>query len=86
MLLLFGMIACVGIKILIDSKTNLNFTRNQVIVSIVLAVGIGGASISIGQFTLAGIGLASAVGVFLHLILPGHSEQVESSDEDDIVI
>lgn len=86
MLLLFGMIACVGIKILIDSKTNLNHTRNQVIVSVVLAVGIGGASISIGQFTLAGIGLASVVGVLLHLILPGHSEQVESSDEDDIVI
>jgi uracil permease len=86
MLLLFGMIACVGIKILIDSHTNLNHTRNQVIVSIVLAVGIGGASLSIGGFTLAGIGLASAVGVILNLILPGHSEEVEASDEEDIVI
>jgi uracil permease len=86
MLLLFGMIACVGIKILIDSHTDLNQTRNQVIVSVVLAVGIGGASISIHQFTLAGIGLASVVGVVLNFILPGHSEQVETSDEDDILI
>jgi len=86
MLLLFGMIACVGIKILVDSKTNLNLTRNQVIVSLVLAVGIGGASISIRQFTLAGIGLASVVGILLHLLLPGHSEKVEAPDEEDIVI
>lgn len=86
MLLLFGMIACVGIKILIDSHTNLNHTRNQVIVSLVLAVGIGGASLSFGQFTLSGIGLASLVGVILNLLLPGHSEEVEAADEEDIVI
>jgi uracil permease len=86
MLLLFGMIGCVGIKILIDSKTDLNQTRNQVIVSVVLAVGIGGASISFGQFTLAGIGLASVVGVVLNLILPGVSHQLERPDHEDIVI
>lgn len=86
MLLLFGMIACVGIKILIDSHTNLNHTRNQVIVSIVLSVGIGGASLSFKEFTLSGIGLASVVGVLLNLILPGHSEEVETTDDEDIVI
>ncbi|WFB37545.1 solute carrier family 23 protein [Kiritimatiellota bacterium B12222] len=86
MLLLFGMIACVGIKILIDAHTNLNHTRNQVIISIVLAIGIGGASLSFGNFTLAGIGLASVVGVILNLILPGHSAEVETTDEEDIVI
>lgn len=86
MLLLFGMIACVGIKILIDSHTNLNHTRNQVIVSIVLAIGIGGASLSFREFTLSGIGLASVVGVLLNLLLPGHSGEVESTDEENIVI
>jgi len=86
MLLLFGMIACVGIKILIDSHTDLNQTRNQVIVSLVLATGIGGASLSLHQFTLSGIGLASVVGVFLNLVLPGRSGQVEVTDEDDILI
>lgn len=86
MLLLFGMIACIGIKILIDSHTDLNQTRNQVIVSVVLAVGIGGASLSFRQFTLAGIGLVSIIGVLLNFILPGQSEQVNLSDEDDIVI
>lgn len=70
MLLLFGMIASIGIKSLVESKTNISETRNQVIVSIVLTVGIGGAIISYGTFSLAGIGLAALVGIILNLILP----------------
>jgi len=70
MLLLFGMIASIGIKSLVDSKTNMSETRNQVIVSVVLTVGIGGAIISYGHFSLAGIGLAATVGIILNLILP----------------
>ena len=70
MLLLFGMIASIGIKSLVDSKTNLSETRNQVIVSIVLTIGIGGAVIEYGTFSLAGIGLAATVGIILNLVLP----------------
>ncbi|HZH72099.1 MAG TPA: solute carrier family 23 protein [Mariniphaga sp.] len=70
MLLLFGMIASIGIKSLVESKTNISDTRNQVIVSIVLTVGIGGAIIQYGTFSLAGIGLAALVGIILNLILP----------------
>ncbi|WP_319500886.1 solute carrier family 23 protein [uncultured Draconibacterium sp.] len=75
MLLLFGMIASIGIKTLVDSKTNMNETRNQVIVSIVLTVGIGGAVISYGTFSLAGIGLAAAVGIILNLLLPATKKE-----------
>ena len=74
MLLLFGMIASIGIKTLVDAKTDFSLTRNQVIVSIILTVGIGGAQISYGNFSLAGIGLASIVGVILNLILPASSK------------
>lgn len=70
MLLLFGMIASIGIKSLVDSKADLSETRNQVIVSIVLTVGIGGAIIQYGNFSLAGIGLAATVGIILNLVLP----------------
>ena len=75
MLLLFGMIASIGIKTLVDAKTDFSLTRNQVIVSIILTVGIGGAQISYGNFSLAGIGLASIVGVILNLILPASTKQ-----------
>jgi uracil permease len=79
MLLLFGMIASIGIKTLIDAKTDFTKTRNQVIISIVLTVGIGGAQISYGTFSLAGIGLASIVGVILNLILPDTSKPIKGS-------
>ncbi len=81
MLLLFGMIASVGIRTLVDSKADLTKTRNQVIVSIILTVGIGGAVIDFGNFSLAGIGLASLVGVVLNLLLPDKSKPVHIEDE-----
>ncbi len=77
MLLLFGMIASVGIRTLVESKAKLSSTRNQVIVSIILTIGIGGAVINIGNFSLAGIGLASLSGVILNLILPDKSKPVK---------
>ncbi|SMO69431.1 uracil permease [Saccharicrinis carchari] len=81
MLLLFGMIASVGIKTLIESKADFHKTRNMVITSVILTIGIGGASIDFGNFSLAGIGLASVVGVFLNLILPGKSKEVHIDAE-----
>ena len=77
MLLLFGMIASIGIKTLIHSKTNLDNTRNMVIISVILTVGIGGAAIQFGNFSMAGIGLASIVGVILNLLLPDRSKPVK---------
>jgi len=77
MLLLFGMIASIGIKTLIDAKTDFSITRNQVIVSIILTVGIGGAQLGYGNFSLAGIGLASVVGVILNLVLPNKSKPIK---------
>lgn len=71
MILLFGMITIVGIKTIIDSKVDLNKTKNMVIVSVMLILGVGGAAISFGQsFTLGSIALSSVVGVLLNWILP----------------
>ena len=70
MLLLFGSIASVGIINMIQAKIDMGSTRNLIIVSLILTIGIGGAIISVGSFTLSGIGLASLVGVILNLILP----------------
>ncbi len=47
MLLLFGMIASVGIKTLISHKVDFDDVRNQVIVSVILVIGIGGAVLPI---------------------------------------
>lgn len=74
MLLLFGTIAGAGINSLLNSKVNLSSSRNIVIISVTLTTGIGGAVLSMGTFTLAGIGLSALVAVLLNLILPEKDE------------
>ena len=80
MLLLFGTIASVGVQNLIQHKVDLNQTRNVIIISITLTVGIGGAVLTWGNFTISGIGLSALVGVILNLILP--QTEVEKTEEE----
>lgn len=70
MLLLFGTIAGAGINNLLNSRVNLSSSRNIVIISVTLTTGIGGAVLSMGRFTLGGIGLSAIIAVLLNLILP----------------
>ena len=79
MLLLFGTIAGAGISSLLNSKVNLASPRNIVIISVTLTTGIGGAALSIGGFSLAGIGLSAVIAVLLNLLLP---ETKEDQRED----
>lgn len=70
MLLLFGSIASIGINNMITNRIDFSDTRNLIIVSLILTVGIGGAALSVGNFSMAGIGLAALLGVVLNLVLP----------------
>ncbi|MFA7212219.1 MAG: uracil permease, partial [Bacteroidales bacterium] len=45
-------------------------SRNLIIVSLILTVGIGGATLTLGHFSMTGIGLAALLGVLLNLVLP----------------
>ncbi|AXX94660.1 MULTISPECIES: uracil-xanthine permease family protein [Arcobacter] len=70
MLLLFGIIATLGISTL--SKANIDFScpRNMAIVSMILVFSIGGMTFNFGGVPFAGIGLGAMVGIFLNLVLP----------------
>jgi len=76
MLLLFGTIASVGINNLIQNKVDLASTRNIIIISVTLTAGLGvstgleGGVLSIGSFSIGGIGLSAVLGVLLNLLLP----------------
>jgi uracil permease len=70
MLLLFGTIASVGINTLIKNKVDMGNTRNLVISSLILTLGIGGAEFTCGSITLGGIGLSAIVCVLLNLVIP----------------
>lgn len=69
---LYGLIAANGVKILIKDKTDLSNMRNLVIVSTMLVIGLGGATLPITDTTaLTGMSLAMIVGVTLNLLIKG---------------
>lgn len=74
MLLIFGTIATAGVTNMLQHKVDLTNTRNIIIFSLTLTIGIGGATFSWGELSLSGIGLAAIVGVVPNLILPKDSK------------
>ncbi|MFV0481806.1 MAG: uracil-xanthine permease family protein [Campylobacteraceae bacterium] len=70
MLLLFGIIASIGIGTLVQNRTDMNDQRNVVIVAVILVFAIGGMTFNIAGVTFGGIGLGAVAGVILNLILP----------------
>jgi len=70
LLLLFGIIASIGMQTLIKEKVDLQDPRNMIIVSIILVFAIGGMSFNFGGVGFSGIGLGAIVGIFLNLVLP----------------
>jgi len=70
MVLLFGSIAGIGLKNLMDARVNLSSARNLCIVSVTLVTGIGGLAVQIGSFSLQGISLCGVLAVLLNLLLP----------------
>lgn len=70
MILLFGTIAALGLKTLIDAKVDLMKPKNLVIVSSVLIIGVGGMVIKIGDMAFSGVGLCALFAIILNVILP----------------
>ncbi|NMB03826.1 MAG: uracil permease [Tissierellia bacterium] len=73
-IVLFGMIAAVGARTLVENKVDFTKTRNLIIAAVILVLGLGGAMfpINIGTFELniEGMALAAIVGIILNKILP----------------
>jgi len=70
MLLLFGIIASIGLGTLVKDQTDLSCPRNMIIVSMILVFSIGGMTFNFGEVAFSGIGLGAIVGVLLNLVLP----------------
>ncbi|MBC1560491.1 solute carrier family 23 protein [Listeria booriae] len=69
-LLLFGVIATSGLRMMIESCVDLSQNRNMIIASVVLVVGIGGLMIHVGSFQLSGMAMAALIGIILNLVIP----------------
>lgn len=87
-LVLFGMIAAIGIRTLTSSKTDMTEFRNIIIVSLIIVLGIGisaigGITINFSatfSLNFSGLFIATIVGVLLNLIMP--KVKSESDDEE----
>jgi uracil permease len=69
-ILLFGIIASAGIRMLVEAGIDFSEKRNLIIASVILVIGIGGAKIHLGSLEVGEMSLATYVGVLLNLVLP----------------
>jgi len=70
-IVLYGFIAGNGLKVLIKNQVDLNKTKNLIVVSSMLVIGLGGAIINFNnEVGLTGMALAGLVGIILNLFLP----------------
>ena len=80
-LLLYGFIAVNGLKVLIKNQVNFEDSKNVIVASSMLVLGLGGAVIAINSgelsLTISGMSLASVVGILLNLFLPADSAIVK---------
>ncbi|MCT4562893.1 MAG: NCS2 family nucleobase:cation symporter [Maledivibacter sp.] len=73
-IILFGMIASIGARSLVEHQVDFGKSRNLIISAVILVLGLGGAALPIHMgivnFTLEGMALAAIVGIILNKILP----------------
>ena len=69
-ILLYGVIASNGLKVLIKERVDFGQMRNLIIASAMLVLGLGGAILKLGPVTLSGTALSAMTGIILNLVLP----------------
>ena len=84
-LILYGMIAAVGVRNMVESKVDLTKSRNLIVAALVLVLSIGityGADggIAIGPIHLSGLAIAALAGVILNALFPREKEDTPSTE------
>ncbi|MCB2291968.1 uracil permease [Clostridium algoriphilum] len=76
--MLFGIIASSGFRIFVEDKVDFSKKRNLIIASVIIVLGIGGGGIKFkfagAPVEIAGLALATLVGIILNLVLPQYSK------------
>ena len=85
-LLLYGFISVNGLKVLIENKIDFGKSKNIVVASTMLVLGLGGAAISIVHgdlsVTISGMSLAAIIGILLNLLLPDEKDDDDRSENE----
>ena len=67
-ILLFGVIATSGFRVLVESKVDYSKSSNLVMTSVIMIIGLSGAKISFGAFSVQGMVLATLVAIIMSLL------------------
>ncbi|HDN2726509.1 TPA: pyrimidine utilization transport protein G [Klebsiella quasipneumoniae] len=68
-IVVFGLIAVAGARIWVQNRVDLSQNSNLIMVSVTLVLGAGDFALSLGGFTLGGIGTATFGAILLHALL-----------------
>ncbi|MFI3325672.1 MAG: uracil-xanthine permease family protein [Clostridia bacterium] len=94
-LVLYGMIASVGVRNIVENQVDFTKSRNVIIAALILVLAIGINFSTVGAITftlgdinisLSGLAIASLVGIILNAILPGNDYKFGSSEEGDTAV
>ncbi len=83
-IVLFGMISSVGVRILINNQIDMSSSRNLMISSLILVLGIGVDAIVIpntNNLSISGLAIAAVLGIILAAILPEEKSVDEVIEE-----
>ena len=67
-LLLFGVIAVTGLRMLVERKVDYTRPANLILTSVVLASGVSGVAVKLGAVELKGMGLGTVVAIAISLL------------------
>ncbi|MCL1692499.1 MAG: uracil-xanthine permease family protein [Actinomycetia bacterium] len=78
---LFGMIAAVGLRTLVTAQVDFSKSRNMIVVGLILVFGLGisglQSALAIGDVPISGLALAAVLGVIINLVLPLNEDEDE---------
>ena len=86
-LILYGMISAIGVRNVVENKTNFQDSRNVIIAALILGLAIGisysaAGAISFGSISFSGLAVASIVGIVLNAVLPGRRKEYMPNEEN----
>lgn len=76
-MILYGYISASGLKTIMGAKVNLENSKNLIIVSVILTVGVSGVFFLSESF--AGVSLAMVLGIILNLILKDSEQKITNN-------
>jgi uracil permease len=80
-LILYGFIASSGVKMIIKENVDFNVTKNIIVASVILVIGIGGLVLGFGGtsagyiVSISGTAVAMILGIIINLVIKDHSEE-----------